>query len=296
VSSPPQVPQPDNRPDAPPNPSQMTGFERATLRWAKVAVLLSALAALLVCLQWWEMHQGGTDTHELAVAAKLQAQKAETISASMAQAVAQLTTTARATQQQVRAAQDSVKAVKRQMRQDQRPWIKVELGDPTPSGYIETRTEIGGPFKLPVRLSNTGKTPAQRVYAIVFLRIVQVGNEVKLPRFPPPWGREIDIRKLKKQTMSATGITSGTIFPGSHITEDVTRMETVDGRDRPQLFSATEAADLTHQNAYIVIYGQVRYFDGFGVRHWAYFCTDFFANGKNANFIKCSNFGDNDSN
>lgn len=49
---------------------QMTGFEKATLRWAKVAVLMSFLAAAFVCAQWYEMHSGGVDTHTLAVAAK----------------------------------------------------------------------------------------------------------------------------------------------------------------------------------------------------------------------------------
>jgi hypothetical protein len=38
---------------------QMSGFEAATLRWAKVAVLMSFLAAVFVCLQWYEMHAGG---------------------------------------------------------------------------------------------------------------------------------------------------------------------------------------------------------------------------------------------
>jgi hypothetical protein len=50
-----------------------SAFERSTLRWAKAAVIMSALAALFVCLQWYEMHTGGKDTHDLAVAAGNQA-------------------------------------------------------------------------------------------------------------------------------------------------------------------------------------------------------------------------------
>ncbi len=52
---------------------QMTGFEKSTLRWAKTAVIMSGLAALFVCGQWWEMHKGSTDTHNLAAAAGSQA-------------------------------------------------------------------------------------------------------------------------------------------------------------------------------------------------------------------------------
>lgn len=48
---------------------EMSSFERSTLRWAKTAVFMSALAAIFVCGQWWEMHTGGVDTHNLASAA-----------------------------------------------------------------------------------------------------------------------------------------------------------------------------------------------------------------------------------
>jgi hypothetical protein len=50
-------------------PREMNEFERSTIRWARVAVVLSALAAVFVCLQWWEMHTGGVDTKALAKAA-----------------------------------------------------------------------------------------------------------------------------------------------------------------------------------------------------------------------------------
>jgi cell division protein FtsL len=58
---------------------QMSGFEKSTLRWAKVAVLMSFLAAIFVCAQWYEMHAGGVDTHDLAVAAGKQADRTKEI-------------------------------------------------------------------------------------------------------------------------------------------------------------------------------------------------------------------------
>jgi len=54
---------------------EMSSFERSTLRWAKTAVLMSGTAALFVCLQWWEMHTGSTDTHNLAVASGKEADR-----------------------------------------------------------------------------------------------------------------------------------------------------------------------------------------------------------------------------
>jgi hypothetical protein len=53
--------------------TQMTSFEKATLRWSIVAVILSLLAAFFVSGQWYEMHTSGVDTHKLAEAAKKQA-------------------------------------------------------------------------------------------------------------------------------------------------------------------------------------------------------------------------------
>jgi hypothetical protein len=54
---------------------EMSGFERSTLRWARMAAMMSGAAALFVCLQWWEMHTGSVDTHSLAVAAGKQADR-----------------------------------------------------------------------------------------------------------------------------------------------------------------------------------------------------------------------------
>jgi cell division protein FtsL len=54
---------------------EMTGFEKATLRWAKVAVIMSGLVAIFVCAQCYEMYTGGKDTRDLAVAAGKQADR-----------------------------------------------------------------------------------------------------------------------------------------------------------------------------------------------------------------------------
>jgi hypothetical protein len=58
---------------------EMNAFEQSTIRWARVAVLMSGAAALFVCLQWWEMHTGSGDTHALADAAKRQADAAKSL-------------------------------------------------------------------------------------------------------------------------------------------------------------------------------------------------------------------------
>jgi len=85
VSLPPDVPQPVNQPNTKPATAEqlqdvqreMTGFERSTVRLAQIALGISILAAIFVCLQWWEMHEGGIDTHSLAEAADIQAKAAD---------------------------------------------------------------------------------------------------------------------------------------------------------------------------------------------------------------------------
>ena len=52
---------------------EMSDFERSTIRLATVAVLMSGAAALFMCLQWYEMHTGSTDTKAIAKAAGEQA-------------------------------------------------------------------------------------------------------------------------------------------------------------------------------------------------------------------------------
>ena len=52
----------------------MNEFEKSTIKWARVAVLMSGVAAFFVCLQWYEMHSGSVDTHDLATAAVKQAE------------------------------------------------------------------------------------------------------------------------------------------------------------------------------------------------------------------------------
>jgi hypothetical protein len=175
VSLPPQVPRPVNRPNAQPEADdrrdnvqrEMTGFERGTLRWARVAVFMSALAAIFVCLQWWEMHTGGQDTHELAVAAKGQAEKMQSVS-DAADKIRQ------ASQDMViqnqRIADNSQKAMDASNRQskaaldatianakrDQRAWVGV-IAIPS-EGFTETV-----PWKATVVFFNSGRTPARIV-------------------------------------------------------------------------------------------------------------------------------------
>jgi hypothetical protein len=146
---------------------EMNAFERATLRWAKVAVLLSGLAALFVCAQWYEMHTGSQDTHALAQAADTQAKKMTTMSdaadkirqaaqdmVAQDQRIADNSKQALdASNRQSKAALDASIAASRN---DQRAWVAV-------LNVIINPPEIGKSIEGGVTWRNSGKTFARRV-------------------------------------------------------------------------------------------------------------------------------------
>ena len=191
ASPPPPLPtrKPEQGPPAPATPpiaqhptnveKQMTGFEKATLQWAKVAVFLSALAAAFVCAQWLEMHAGGKDTHDLAVAAgnqatwtqrladsaKIQSDKTQALAdrtkdladrmkdqADQTKAIAvQAIVQARAAQEFAAEAANSVRVARDAMYLEQRPWVGIEI--------IDILAPNQSP-ELKVVIQNSGKTPA----------------------------------------------------------------------------------------------------------------------------------------
>jgi hypothetical protein len=142
---------------------QMTGFEKATLRWAKIAVLLSGLAAVFVCAQWYEMHEGGKDTRALANAANTQANKmtdmsiaSEKIRKAAEDMVTQDQRIADNAQKTMDASNKQAKAALDitidNFQRDQRAWVGL--------GKSQVTFGPNEPFTLNIPMINSGKTPA----------------------------------------------------------------------------------------------------------------------------------------
>ena len=96
-------------------------------------------SAVVSGFQWWEIHSGGVDTHELAESTKKLAEAAKS---------------------QAAAAKDQVTAIQGQlseMRDEQRPWVgpfRIYLADPSNNEE---------PLKVIVEYRNFGRTPAMHV-------------------------------------------------------------------------------------------------------------------------------------
>jgi hypothetical protein len=74
------------------------------------------------------------------------------------------------------------------------------------------------------------------------------------------------------------------------------RLESIDGKIRPQVISVAEGNDIIQKNAYVRVFGEVLYRDVFGIQHWTRFCSGHFADGEEANSQQCSKYSTVDNN
>ncbi len=236
---------------------QMSGFETATLRWARLAVAMSGVAALFVCLQWYEMHSGGTDTHDLAISAGKQADKMKDMS-DAADKIRQAAEGMVGQEQRIADnAQTSLEASNRQSkaaldtsienaRLDQRAWVTVE-------GFKATTFGVGQQFLVPRVFKNNGRTPA------VHVRVRTALLPVK-PNTPEDWSV---VYKAPPKTTEVLG-------PQEELDSTMTGT-----KDSPQGLSDTGFQDIKEGRTIVFDYGVLVYCDVFGHQHWTKFCNHF---------------------
>lgn len=119
-----------------------------------------------------EIRSGAGDTHTLALAAKRQADKAETISSSLEKAVTDMDAANSD-------ARNSLRATVNQFHLDQRAWV-IERG-------VSSLPKAGKPWDIEVWFYNTGKTPARNV--LTSCNFMPALNRDFTPKkeYPPGW-------------------------------------------------------------------------------------------------------------
>jgi len=215
---------------------RMSSFERSTLRLGRYGLAVTVLTGIFIALQWYEMHSGASDTRTLAESAKKQAENTGT----------QLGIAER----QVKATQDQVDAIKRQMRQDQRAWISAA----SETFGIQGIPVVGQPFVIRTIFKNIGKSAALHLRTCTgadFLPKEQISD------FKCPGG----IKHF---------VNSGTMFPGSANFVDLPITPAIQSGDRDKILS---------NNWNMWVYGRVEYTDVFGVPHWSNFCSHLLSGG-----------------
>jgi hypothetical protein len=254
---------------------QMSDFEKSTLRWAKIAVVMSFLAALFVCAQWIEMRKGAADTHALAEASHRQADKMT----DMSEAADKIREAAQGmvTQDQRIAdnARNSLEASNRQSRaaldatiknfqREQRAWMAV--GNETYS-IAET-----GPIVSSAIILNIGKSPATEI-------LCRITGITKLKGYDL---LDSDI----VYPADLTVVNQGTLFPNQQFPLN-TGGPAMDAARQKVWFNNVQSGLWVQY-----FFGDVRYKDVFGNGHWTRFCTKFVPELKNG--TPCPIYNDTD--
>lgn len=223
---------------------------KGTYRLAKWGFWIALGGAVFVAVQVQEM---GDQTIILG---------SQTISAAAGAAIGELNTRQQLSiaQMQAKAAQDSVEAIQRQTRIDQRPWIKINtIVDRVVSVDFAPTHALEGNFNM----TNIGKTPAKNVYAKVVIRPV---NGLLPPMTDNLKGKSEEPHRF---------IRAGTLFPNDK-TGDIPVVRgrrAEDGSIEIVPISYPESDDLMTGKSVTVIYGKVTYDDVFSIHHWTYFCA-----------------------
>ena len=165
-------------------------------------------------------------------------------------------------QSQAVAAQQSVFAIQRQMRQDQRAWMQITMS---------TTYAAFGPYEpiiVPLHFVNTGKTAALDVVAEGVVAIVSNKEQPKLSY------------KGAHAHKSSGIVYRDSPFDVSAYTCDKTCSEAALAtlkEERPSnpasQLGPTDYYRLISGKAYLVFYGKVEYRDIFKVKHWTHFCA-----------------------
>jgi hypothetical protein len=158
-----------------------------------------------------------------------------------------------ASEKAAKAASDSADTQGRTMRLDERPWINIIVGN----AVLQDQT----PIKMPIRIVNTGKTPAFKVHGLVAINLLE---EKDRPDFTY-------IRGHPKFSIS-----SGTIIPNSPNDLSWPVLPKYVPKDKPitEILTTKEIrTGIQDGSLYIVVHAKVTYDDIFRVHHWINFCA-----------------------
>jgi len=152
------------------------------------------------------------------------------------------------------AARDSSDVAAKTMHIDQRAWMNVVVG--------QAVLQDGSPIKMPLRIVNTGKTPAYNLHGVVVINLLK---ESEQPDFN--FGAGVHPRY---------SVDGGTAIPNSPTDFAWPILPKFVPKDKPIIpIIANDAIKSGMQNGslYIVVYARITYDDVFGISHWLQFCS-----------------------
>jgi Ca2+/Na+ antiporter len=181
-----------------------------------------------------------------------------------------------ANQQAADSAKKTATEIQRQMRIDERPWLKIAtFGEP--GIQMPGKILVGQPLKIPFEIKNLGKTAARQVQAGFLIQIT-------------PNGESPHIKGVKPSDIFETGV----IYPTASLKKQAVRVKmNSSGSVTVDLIMPEELREIRTGAAHVTFSGKVWYSDIFGVSHWTQFCAQFFVASTDS---ECSEFNDVDQN
>jgi hypothetical protein len=164
----------------------------------------------------------------------------------------------RLAQKQLAALQAQVAAIQEQTQQEQRAWVELQFTDSIGASQQGIPIKPNQPLVIPVRVINTGNSPATQVKAKVWIELVKSGSSPK----------------LETSTAPPTVIGYGVLFRNELRDVIAVRFRFISGSQKTELDPLTvdELQQFQDRKVYIAVYGVVTYVDVFNVERWTKFC------------------------
>jgi hypothetical protein len=258
------ISQTEGQPHGSPAPNhEKSAADKAVERTATATVwiaLFTVVLAIVGAITLYEVIAGGTDTHDLAVQAKNQADAAKTLAL---------------------AAGTQADVANQTMQVDQRPWMNITVGR---AAMID-----GRPISIPARIVNSGKTPAFNVQGFAVVNLLS-GNAQ--PDFN--YGSGVHPKYSFGTGTAIPNVANDQQLPV--LPTYVPRSKPIN----PILATSEIRAGIQDGTLYIAVYGRITYADIFGTDHWINFCSytqrDGAAISEKATADTCGPYNDVDKN
>jgi hypothetical protein len=229
---------------------ELSTFEQTTIRYAKWGFGAGILTLVVAVITGWiffdQLKEMASQTDALAIGAKQSRIDAKNAAIATSRQLD-------IAEKQARAAQDGVKAIQRQMRQDQRAWLDMQI-------LKRPEFKVGEPVQALIGVTNIGKTAAKN------LRIQTVIEYLPIDQAPS---------LSFKKGVYRYQITTGVLFPSdppAKLPAYWYEKAPVKTKFAAAVLSEGEAGDLAAGRTYIVMYGKAEYIDIFNVRHITRMC------------------------
>jgi len=165
----------------------------------------------------------------------------------------EMRSTTKAAQDSAEAAKNAASIARSTMQIDQRAWLKVIVG----RGPLD----IGQPVKMPIRIVNTGKTPAVNMHGNIVVNLLE---ENEKPDFSYGHGHP------------AYEISVKTLLPDSpQDLNDFAALPKYIPSDKPLsriIVNSQSKKAIEIGTSYLIVHGEILYDDVFGTNHWIRFC------------------------